>query len=170
MKVRACPLPPDSRIHAALAGADFADCYTFADPQPLATALDTYLALVARTPRWMDALMALRNQTVRWFGLKHLGALGSPRAPKAGVTYRPGDRVGIFTLEQNDPRELILFDDDKHLLVQLSLYKHTVAGQAMVSLSTVVHIHNRLGRVYMSLVGPVHRRIVPRMLMQAAHG
>lgn len=33
-----------------------------------------------------------------------------------------------------------------------------------------VHIHNRLGRLYMSVVGPMHRLIVPRMLAQVAHG
>lgn len=31
-------------------------------------------------------------------------------------------------------------------------------------LATVVHIHKLLGRVYMLLVAPVHKRIVPAML------
>jgi hypothetical protein len=44
-----------------------------------------------------------------------------------------------------------------------------VDGKPMVSLGTVVHTHNRLGRFYMSIVGPVHSLIVPRMLTQVAH-
>ncbi len=34
---------------------------------------------------------------------------------------------------------------------------------------TVVHIHNRPGRLYMAIVGPVHSLIVPRMLAQVAY-
>lgn len=33
-----------------------------------------------------------------------------------------------------------------------------------------VHIRDRLGRVYMGVVGPVHRLVVPRMLAQVTHG
>jgi hypothetical protein len=81
-----------------------------------------------------------------------------------------GDRVGIFSLKHLRSDEVILFDDDKHLVVQLSLLKHRVNGKPVVSLSTVVHNHNRLGRFYMAIVGPVHGFIVPRMLAQVVNG
>ena len=170
MKVQLTTLPTPSHIASALPGADFADCYRFADPDPQASALETYLALVARTPSWMNALMALRNRVVALVGLKHLGSMGPADAAKPASAYRLGDRIGIFTLRRAEPHEVIVFDDDKHLRVQLSLCKHVVSGQAVVSVSTVVHIHNRLGTVYMSVVGPVHRFIVPRMLAQVTHG
>ncbi|HEY8706862.1 MAG TPA: DUF2867 domain-containing protein [Burkholderiaceae bacterium] len=35
------------------------------------------------------------------------------------------------------------------------------------AVSTVVHIHNLLGRVYMLFVAPVHRLIVPAVLGRA---
>ncbi len=170
MKVQLSALPTPSRIASALPGADFADCYQFADPDPRASALETYLALVARTPFWMNVLMALRNRVVAVVGLKHLGSIPVSDVAKPASAYRLGDRVGIFGLQHVEPHEVILADDDKHLRVQLSLCKHVVNGQAVVSVSTVVHIHNRLGAVYMSVVGPVHRVIVPRMLAQVAHG
>lgn len=170
MKVQLTALPTHSYIASTLPGADFADCYQFADPDPQASALETYLALVQRTPFWMNALMALRNWVVARVGLKHLGSMAASDVAKPASAYRLGDRVGIFSLQQVEAHEVILFDDDKHLRVQLSLCKHQVSGQAVVSVSTVVHIHNRLGRVYMSVVGPVHRLIVPRMLAQVAHG
>lgn len=170
MKVKLSALPTPSYIASALPSADFADCYRFADPDPQASALETYLALVARTPFWMHALMALRNRIVAWVGLKHLGSMGPEDVVKPADAYRTGDRVGIFSLLRSEPHEVVLHDDDKHLRVQLSLCKHVVSGQAVVSVSTVVHIHNRLGRVYMSVVGPVHSFIVPHMLAQVAHG
>ena len=164
--IHKCDLPEGSTIHTSLPGADFADCYQFADRWPGKDALETFLALMGRSPWWMNALMGLRNQVVRRVGLKHLGSMTAPPSQRAASDYRPGQRVGIFTLQQAQPQEVIVFDDDKHLKVQLSLRKHMVQGHAMVSLSTVVHTKNHLGRVYMAVVGPVHSVIVPRMLAQ----
>jgi len=162
--ISACALPAASRIAQRTIGADFADSYCFADPQPEASALQSYLALTAQTPAWMNALMSLRNQVVRWVGLKHLGQLKTRRPGKALQDYRPGDRVGIFSLSDLHGDEVILYDDDKHLRVQVSLYK----AEGRIWLSTVVHEHQILGRVYMSVVGPVHKLIVPLMLAQAS--
>lgn len=169
MKPMLCNMPAGSRIAQALPNNDFADCYQFDDLWPEKNAMETYLTLVARTPRWMNALMAMRNQAVRLVGLKHLGNLARAVNNKAASDYKVGDRVGIFSLKHLQGDEVILFDDDKHLLVQLSVVKHKVNGKPMVSLSTVVHIHNRLGRFYMAIVGPAHSFIVPRMLAQVAH-
>jgi hypothetical protein len=169
MKPILSDLPAGSRIAQTLPNSDFADCYQFDDLWPDKNALETYLTLVTRTPVWMNALMAMRNQVVRLVGLKHLGNLSTAVNSKPASAYKLGDRVGIFSLKHLQDDEVILFDDDKHLLVQLSVVKHKVDGQPMVSLSTVVHIHNRLGRFYMAIVGPAHSFIVPRMLAQVAH-
>jgi hypothetical protein len=164
-----CDLPSGSRIAQALPNSDFADCYQFDDLWPDKNAMETYLTLVTRTPGWMNALMAMRNQAVRLVGLKHQGNLSTSVNSKPASTYKVDDRVGIFSLKYLHDDEVILFDNDKHLQVQLSLVKHVVNEKPMVSLSTVVHIHNRLGRFYMAIVGPVHSLIVPRMLAQVAH-
>lgn len=163
-------VPCGSHIAQALPHNDFADCYQFDDQWPDMDAMQTYLTLVARTPGWMNALMALRNQAVRMIGLKHLGNLATAIDRKPLKAYQVGDRVGIFSLKHLHNDEVILFDDDKHLVVQLSLLKHRVNGKPKVSLSTVVHNHNRLGRFYMAIVGPVHSFIVPRLLAQVVNG
>lgn len=169
MKPMLCDMPAGSRIAQTLPGNDFADCYQFGDLWPDKNALETYLTLVTRTPGWMNALMAMRNWVVRLVGLKHLGSLATAVHAKAAGDDKVGDRVGIFCLEHLQDDEVVLYDNDKHLLVQLSLVKHTVDGKPKVSLGTVVHIHNRLGRCYMAIVGPAHSLIVPRMLAQVAH-
>ncbi|MCV2370629.1 DUF2867 domain-containing protein [Roseateles oligotrophus] len=155
--------PAGSRILLAKAGADFSDSYRFASAEPEASALEQFLTLSARTPAWMNFLMSLRNQVVGWVGLKDLGGMAVSDSRKPASSYRPGDRVGIFTLQYADDREVILEDRDKHLHVQVSLFR---LGEAELQMSTVVHIHNRLGRLYMSVVGPVHGLIVPMMLRQ----
>jgi len=160
-EVKKTDLPAGSRIVLTLPGADFADSYRFASIEPNASALAQFLSLSARTPAWMNGLMALRNQVVAWVGLKNLGTLAAVDAHKPFAHYRPGERVGIFTLQYAHDREVIVEDRDKHLHVQVSLFR---LGTGELQMSTVVHIHNRLGRAYMSVVGPVHGVIVPLML------
>jgi hypothetical protein len=170
MTVRSCPLPATSAIKAASVAADFADCYCYIDPHPEASPLESYLQLMAHTPAWMNALMQLRNNVVRFVGLKHLGDMRLKEPAKLASAYRVGDRMGLFSLLAQRPDEVLMHDDDKHLRVQVSLFKRTENGQPMVFISTVVHIHNSLGRVYMAVVGPVHRLIAPPMLKQASRG
>lgn len=168
-KITRQALPAHSHIITQTPGADFADCYRFVDPLPQASAMETYLAVMGKPPRWMSFLMAIRNQVVRLVGLKHLGAMQLPPSTKPASSYRVGERVGIFSLIHLGDHEVIVCDDDKHLRVQVSVCKHLDQGQPVVSVSTVVHNHNRLGRLYMAVVGPVHQRIVPIMLSQVLH-
>lgn len=169
-KVRLSSLPEQSLIVGHLPGSHFADCYQFADQWPELDALATILAVTSRMPSWMSFLMAVRNQAVRLVGLKHLGAIKTGLPAKSARDYRVGERVGIFTLEQVQANEAIVGDNDKHLHVRLSLLKHRLNGEPVVSLSTVVHVHNTLGHVYMAVVGPVHKLIVPLMLAQVTRG
>ena len=168
MGAQCCDIPRGSRVIHSVADADFADCYRVIDPEPDSSALETYLAFVADTPGWMNALMALRNRIVQFVGLKHLGAMAARDADRAASDYKMGDRVGIFSLLHADRNEVVMQDNDHHLRVLVSVFKHNVDGQPMISVSTVVHIHNRLGQAYMAVVGPVHKLIVPRMLGQVA--
>ena len=172
--VRSIGIPPGTAIHAALPGAHFFDAYEVADPHPARTALQTWLDVVARTPRWTQKLMALRNRLVRLVGLKDLGQLHDAHPPASG--HAPSDagsyRVGIFLIRHLSDTEVVLGQDDKHLDVQVSLSKHRRGdAPATLAVSTVVHIHNALGQTYMAVVTPFHRRIVRAMLQRLAdHG
>ena len=73
--------------------------------------------------------------------------------------------MGIFTLVENTPDEVLLGDSDKHLDVVLSVHCARAAGQPVrVTVTTVVHTKNRLGRLYMLPVKPMHRLISPSVL------
>ncbi len=73
-----------------------------------------------------------------------------------------GDRIGIFTFLQRTENELVIGDDDKHLNVTLSIYKNE--DTQVLTVTTIVHIKNWLGRLYMLPVIPAHRKIVPATL------
>ncbi len=164
MAITVSTIPQQSEIARRLPGADFHDCYTL-DTQPnQLSALEAYLKVAATTPRWVNRAMALRNRIVGLVGLKDLGLLNAIDRAKPASAYQVGDRVGIFSVRYLSEQEVILGDADKHLKVELSVCK----TQNKIDVSTVVHINNTLGRIYMFFVAPAHRRIVPATLRKAS--
>ena len=174
MKPRAMlsDVPPESAINAQLSGAYFHDSYVITVPDTTDIALSYFLTALANTPPWVNSLMALRNKIVRLVGLKDLGGLGELSPSKPASVYAPGDRVGIFTLISNSPNEALVGDRDKHLDVVLSVYRHPSSqhGVQSVSVTTVVHIHNLLGRIYMLPVTPLHRLMAPAVINRIIGG
>ena len=164
-QVVAAEPPAGSQASLRLPGAYFHDCYQIAAPDAEASALESYLHVVRQTPGWVNRLMAMRNRLVGLVGLKNLGHLGAFGAGKQASDYRVGDRVGIFSLLYLSPDEVLLGDSDKHLDVVLSVCK---VPQGTVRVTTVVHVHNWLGRLYMLPVTPLHKLIVRTMLKRTA--
>jgi hypothetical protein len=168
--VTAIPVPKASEISRHLSGADYHDSYQVAIESSTQSALALYLDVVTRTPAWINTLMAMRNKTVLLVGLKNLGHLGAIDRSKPAQAYRVGDRVGIFSLLHLEDSEVILGDSDKHLRVQVSVFKLKDGERGAIAVSTVVHIHNLLGRVYMAIVVPLHKLIVPAVLCRVRAG
>lgn len=164
MSTRAVPIPAACALAATRHDADFADAWEVLVPASSLTATEIYRALSRQTPGWINRLMRLRNQLVQPLGLKDLGALSAVPSGEAV----PGQRMGLFEVVSVAPAELVLQDDDKHLVVRLSVLKQGHdASHDRLTLSTVVHIHNSLGRVYMWFVGPAHKIIAPALLRRA---
>ena len=160
-------VPSSSEVSRHLHGSYFHDCYQLPIESTTSSALEIYLGVVAKTPAWVNGLMAIRNRAVSVVGLKNLGSLGAVSASKPANAYRVGERVGIFSVLHMTENEVILGDCDKHLSVEVSVYKLSNGEHNSVAVSTVVHVNNMLGRLYMWFVAPVHKRIVPAMLERA---
>jgi Protein of unknown function (DUF2867) len=167
-KVALVSVPRDSQIALHMPGADFFDTYEVADVDASMSAIEIYLRAVSRTPAWIEHLMSLRNRIVGVFGLKDLGSLGFVDGSKAAASYRVGDRVGIFVIHSLSEAEVVLADSDKHLDARVSVCKTGTCRRPSVAITTVVHVHNLLGRLYIAVVAPVHRIIVPAMLRRLA--
>jgi hypothetical protein len=151
-----------------LAGAYFHDAWIIQAGNPRLSALGQFLKMMARTPRWVERSMALRNRVAAKLGLKNLGGFASFDGTKAEDDYLPGERVGIFTLFERTPDEVLLGDRDKHLDVMLSLHRRRFGPDAELTITTVVHVHNRLGRLYMLPVRPMHKLIAPATMKRLA--
>ncbi|SEQ14883.1 Protein of unknown function [Solimonas aquatica] len=110
--------------------------------------------------------MRIRNRVVQRLGLKNLGAMSSLAADKPAQAYVAGERIGIFTVFENSFNEALIGDRDKHLDVVLSIHRQLQAGgrEVLITVSTVVHVKNALGRLYMFPVWPMHRLIAPAVL------
>lgn len=161
--VKMVSVPPNSQISRHLIDANFFDAFQFELEPTQRSALAIYLDVIAKTPSWISFLMALRNRAAPMFGIKNLGALHDICACKKAEDYRVGDRVGIFSIHSMTPDEVILIDTDKHLDARVSVCK----SANLVTVSTVVHVHNLLGHLYMFFVVPFHKRIVPSVLHES---
>jgi hypothetical protein len=160
------PLPPESGIAKAYASTNLADAYSIELP----TGASTNPELLARfifshLPPWASRLMAVRDALVAGFGLKTAKHLMSPGAESRVA------RVSIFRIYSTSQTEIVLGEDDKHLDFRLSVScsgEPSSGSRRHVILSTVVHCHNRLGRLYLRLIAPFHRLIVQSSLRRAA--
>jgi hypothetical protein len=143
---------------ALLAGAQFADAFCIEVGDRDLDARRAAERMMARQPRWAEALLSLRNFLVAPLGLKTSGA-------GPGV---PPDMIGIFPVVSETPERLIAGFNDHHLDFRVVVDVSAPGGRRQVTATTVVKTHNRLGRIYLAVIMPFHRLIVPALLRQVA--
>lgn len=176
-RARPCPLPAGSRMAALIEGSSFHDSWVIctrerstAEGTPC-PALEYFIQAARNTPAWVDHCMQLRNLLGGLVGLKDLGRLSALVADKPASAYRNGERIGIFCVIDNHVDEALLGDDDKHLKVMLGIHRQPgpAHGQVQVTITTVVHVKNLLGHLYMLPVTPAHRLVTPAVLTALAN-
>lgn len=144
-RIEKVEVPEGSEISNFLADAYYFDTYRFHNKTKDRSPLQVWLDHASNTPAWVNTLMMLRNRVVSVLGLTNLGHLGDLDSNKSVNDYKVGDRVGIFTLKFINENEVILGDNDRHLNVKVSIYKESAGGD-LISISTVVHVHNLMGK------------------------
>lgn len=162
------PIPSEARISQYTKGAYFADSFSTQIAYNNQPALEIFLHSASTTPSWINFLMLIRNKVVGYFGLKDLGTFADIDANKSAQDYQVGDRVAIFSLYDKAHNEVIVEDSDKHLTVKVSFFVEPQGDKALAHASTVVHVHNCLGKLYMFFVTPMHKIIVPSSLKKFA--
>jgi hypothetical protein len=140
-----------------LAGAQFSDAYRLEIEGENFDARQAAMRMMARAPRWVDALLVLRNIIVAPFGLKTSGGERGPR-----------DIIGIFPVVSETPERLVAGFNDKHLDFRVVVDVATAGQRQSVTATTLVLTHNWLGRTYLRIIMPFHRLVVRAMLRQVA--
>lgn len=159
-------IPTTSALRGSLARASFWDAYEAPLRNGALSPTEIALKSFGATPLWVSWLMALRNGLVRLVGLKSVGAL-AVGSDKPASAYRVGDRLGIFTIQAMSDAEILMGIDDRHLDVRVSIVKPEAGETPRYVVSTVVRVHNALGRLYMLPVGRIHPLIVRAMMRRA---
>ena len=161
-QILAVDLPDTSVLRPTLSRAFFHDSYAAPLVDQQLTPIEIILRSSQSTPQWVNRLMAIRNAVVRRLGLKDVGAMAG-NAAKPAQAYVVGDRLSIFSIYEIRADEVVLGIDDSHLDVRVSVLKRP--GRYVVS--TVVTVHNWLGRLYMAPVGRIHPFVVRAMMRRA---
>jgi hypothetical protein len=141
-----------------LAGAQFIDAFRIDLDRRALDARHAAKLMMGRSPRWVEALLLLRNLLVAPFGLKTSGA---------SVTT-PREMIGIFPVLSETPDRLVAGFNDSHLDFRVVVDVAAPGDSQQVTATTLVLTHNWLGRVYLAIILPFHRLIVPSMLRQVA--
>lgn len=164
--VTCVPLPSESAIANIYASTHLVDAYSIELPPGASTNAEQLARFMfAHQAPWIGGLLAVRDTLVAGFGLKTARHLASLEV-KSGA-----GRLSIFKVYSTSPTEIVFGEDDKHLDFRLSVL---CSGQASpgakrhLTLSTVVHCNNRLGRLYILLIAPFHRLVVQSNLRTAA--
>jgi Protein of unknown function (DUF2867) len=140
-----------------LEGAQFSDSYALNVTGQALDAVTATQRVMGKNPVWISKLMHLRNAIVAPLGLK--------AAPDLKLST---DRsIGTFPLVSKSAERVVLGLDDKHLDFRVVVdVVNGEAGVQTVTATTFVKTHNALGRLYLGIVKPFHRIIVPTMLRQ----
>ncbi|WP_146165942.1 DUF2867 domain-containing protein [Stenotrophobium rhamnosiphilum] len=150
----------DPRLENLLPGFTFSDAYRVVGARSDLNARQAARAIFNSPPAWVNALMALRNWIVGWFGLK--------AGTRSTATNEPS-RVGIFPIVLESPQEILLGMDDHHLDFRLIVtLDSTSASTQTITVTSLVKTHNRLGRVYLTMILPFHRLLARTMLARAS--
>jgi Protein of unknown function (DUF2867) len=147
---------PEVDRDSVLAGAQFADAFRVTVADVDLDARGAAERMFSRGPRWVEALLDLRNMIVAPFGLKTSGA-GEPNA---------GGMVGIFPILSETPERLVAGFDDHHLDFRVVVDVAPANGGRDVTATTLVLTHNRLGHAYLTAIVPFHRLIAKTLLRQ----
>ena len=154
----ALEVTPTVDVGALLAGAQFADAFRTETGDRHLDARHAAERMLANQPRWVDALLSLRNLVVSPLGLKTSG----------DGALAPGGMIGIFPVLSETPERLIAGFNDSHLDFRVVIDVTVPEGVRQVTLTTLVKTHNWFGRTYLAVIMPFHRLIAPALLRQVA--
>jgi hypothetical protein len=167
MHVVECDVPSTSALSRDLIdNCDFHDSWRVPLARPELGIVELFFALFGHAPIWMKLLLIVRNAAARLVGLEAptVAEIMQPRIRKA---YSVGEKIGpwpIFFIGRN---EIVAGRNNKHMDFRLSVLKAVDGETPSVVVSTICTVHNRFGKIYLSVIVPFHRSGV-RSLMRNA--
>ncbi|HEX2585104.1 MAG TPA: DUF2867 domain-containing protein [Steroidobacteraceae bacterium] len=161
--VKPVALPAQSGIAKVYKSVNLADA--FAVQLPAGTSGDPdvlWRFVMMHQPSWIGWLTNIRDAIVACFGLKTAKQLSGEAS---------SERIAFFKVYSKSDTEVIVGEDDKHLDFRLSVLRTSGSSATLgdqLTVTTVVHCHNLLGRIYLFVIRPFHRQVIKASLRRAA--
>ena len=80
-----------------------------------------------------------------------------------------GDRIALFEVWDRNSNQIVTGQRDKHLDFVLVFKLESEEEKHHLQLITAVQTNNRLGRIYLCLIKPVHRVLMPMIMKRLCH-
>lgn len=159
--MRPFAVTPPSSCLPFLPTADFADAFAIDVSDMALDAPEATRRVFDRQPQWIMRLIFLRNVLVKPFGL----------SPGADPNARTERSIGIFPVVSSTAERVVLGLDDSHLNFRIVVDVQATGGTTRrITATTLVHRNNWLGRIYLAVVMPFHKVIVPTVLARLDTG
>jgi hypothetical protein len=156
MVVKSNKIPDKSIILNGFGKMHYCDSYRIA--KQTGETVDEITTQIFKMPRWITALMNIRNVIGQLVGLR----VGNNEGAEKTATYPVGAKAGYFTVIARSVDEIVMGEDDRHLYFRVSVLVDR--ERAFIYLTTVVQFHNGWGRLYFLLVKPFHRLIIKSIM------
>jgi hypothetical protein len=161
MKITKSPLPENSQVKNFLPS-DYVDTYSVIVSEHSQLTPDNILITFwTDFPAWLQMLFKLRNYLVKPFGLK-AGNIDKNFEQKLEEAIRNGSQPDfLMTVPAKTANETVVRLTDKHLTAELSVYNEKLNDNKLkINITTLVHYHNTLGKIYFFFIRPFHKIIV----------
>lgn len=164
-------LPKESKIITLIARSNLADAFAITLPIDCShDILHLANACLANPAPWVKALLWMRDVAVSVMGVKSTSSIRE-KSKREGVKT-----IGFFPIQSQTDDEVVVGEADSHLTFWTSVLVRScgASGESMSSqrrelvLTTIVHCNNNFGRLYLWIITPFHKLIVPGSLNRAA--
>lgn len=125
------------------------------------TADEVQIAFWTEYPLWINFLFQLRDWLVKPLGLEP----GEVEKHKIKESITEAKNYKLMSVLGKTGNETVISLKDKHLTAYFSAKVHKLDEKTKrISVSTIVHFHYWLGKVYFYLIYPFHLFVVKEML------
>ncbi|MFF5994654.1 MULTISPECIES: DUF2867 domain-containing protein [unclassified Lysinibacillus] len=159
LKINKCQMPSDSLIYKI--PYHYYDAYEGFIAKNEVSIEQVTLAFFKSSPKWINSLFRLRNNIVKYLGLKTTNV---NRLDLSEEDIEPGHSIGLFNIIEKCQREIILGENDKHLNFRVSIFIFKKENGHNIIVSTSVQFQNFFGNIYFQFIKLFHRTIVKTML------
>ena len=162
--MRFVTVPVGSKLKEKYGTASYQDCFKQAlSLSEVRGPVGLFFGILHPEPKWVGALMGVRNFIVGFFGLETTAGNASG-LQKPEANYQVGDKIDFFKIISLSENEVIVTANDTHLDSTFSLYVEKTGNEREAYMTSIVETKGRLGDIYMFFVAPFHRLIVSRLI------